>query len=166
MGLLDSSVRPPFGFGQGQTEKVWCTMRASSGAKGQLVYFDLVAGDGAVTASTNFGNKTNPTANVLLATNSHDGTGDQTAFLYGVLAQALADDASGWVIVRGVCQALGGDTSGAGEALCPGAGSELIIPASDSSNICAIALETMANATLKWVMFDGINGFAKCRDVA
>lgn len=164
MGLLDSSVRPPFGFGQGQAEKVWCTMRGGSGSKGGVVYFDLVAGDAAVTASTNFGNKTNPTANVIAATSTQDGEGDQTCPIMGVLAQDLADDASGWVYVRGVIQALGGDTAAAGEGLVVNDSSELIIVHADSLNIVAIALETLADATLKWVLFDGINGFAKCQD--
>ena len=114
---------------------------------------------GAVTASTNFGQSTAPTANVILATATHDGTeSDATHFIYGILAEDIADDGEGWCYTRGVVQALGGDTSAAGIGLAVGAGSELLT-AVVNARVIGIALETLADATLKWVAFNGVEGF-------
>lgn len=164
--LFGTSSQNPLGLNAGQQEKVRVTLRGGSSAlKGSLVRFDLAASDGGTTAGVNFGLSTSPTANVLPATNSHNGYQTTALYLYGVLDQDLADDGVGWCIVRGVCQALGGDTSAAGVGLAAGASSELVA-VTDEVRCIAIALETMADATLKWVVFDGINGFSVTGDVA
>jgi hypothetical protein len=166
MALFSPSSQNPLGLPPGRPEKCRVKLRNSDGSKGQIVYFDLAASDGEVTASTNFGGATNPTSNVILATNAHDGNSDTTGFLYGVLAEDITENGEGWCYYRGVIQALGGDTTAAGECLSVGAGSELVVAAADHVNIMAISLETMADATLKWVIFDGINGIAKGADIA
>lgn len=163
--LLFGNVGDPLGLAQSPPQVVNAYMRGSAGSQGQIVRFDLGASDGAVTASTNFNQATNPTANVLLATNSHNGVQTTVMYLYGVLMEDVADDAIARVCIRGVVQALGGDTAAAGSALNVGAGSELIV-AIDSARVCAVALETLADATLKWVVFNGIEGFAATNDVA
>lgn len=164
--LFDSQTQNPIGLNATSPQKIWATLRGGSDLKkGAIVRFDLAATDGAVTASTSFGSATSPTANVLPATNSHDGYQTTTVYLYGILDQDLSDDESGWVIIRGVCQARGGDSSGAGVGLTAGADSELVA-ITDGRRCCAIALETMADNTLGWVIFDGINGFNVTNDVA
>lgn len=159
MAVFDAASANPLGLNSGKSERVRVKMRGSAGSRGNTVYFDLAAGDGAVTASTAFGGATNPTSNVLLATASHDGgqTGS-VIWLIGILAEDIADDAEGWCYIRGVVQALGGDTAAAGVGLSPQAGSELGANMVNS-RIVAVALETMADATLKWVALNGIEGF-------
>jgi hypothetical protein len=134
-------------------------MRNSDGVEGQCVYFDLAASDGEVTAAVAFGGTTNPTSNVIAATADHDGGQvSQVIWLIGILAEDIAENQEGWCYIRGVIRALGGDTSAAGVGLSPGAGSELVANMVNS-RIVAISLETMANATLKWVAFNGMEGF-------
>lgn len=165
MSLFKSQSQNPLGLNKSSPETVRCTMRGSAGSKGQIVRFDLAASDGGTTASTAFGNATNPTANVLLSTASHNGVQMTTPWLHGVLMADVADDAQVDVCIRGVVQALGGDTSAANVGLSPVTGSELGA-CIDGSRIIAIALETLADGALKWVIFDGINGFGYQNDVA
>lgn len=153
------SSQNPLGLHPGRAEKVRVKMRGSAGLIGNVVYFDLAASDGSVTASTNFGAATNPTSNVVLATSDHDGTSALAAhFLLGVLAEGIADDAEGWCYIRGVIKALGADTSAAGTSLAPVTGSEMGL-AVTNAKVTGISLETMADATLKWIAFNGIEGF-------
>lgn len=163
--LFDTSAGNPLGLHPGRPMKVRVKMRGAAGTQGQIVRFDLAASDAAVTASTDFGSATNPTSNVLHATNSHNGFQTTTVYLYAILQEAIADDGEGWAVVRGVTRALGGDTSAAGVGLAAGATSELVA-ITDEVRCVAIALETMADGSLKWVAFDGINGFAVTGDVA
>lgn len=166
MALFSPSSQNPLGLHPGRAEKVRVKMRGGAGSRGNTVRFVLLASDdAAVTASTSFGASTDPTANVLLATGSHTGKETTTVYLYGILAEDIADDGEGWCYIRGVVQALGGDTSAAGLGLTPGTGSELVV-IGDEDRCIAIALETMADGELKWVIFDGINGFGPTVDVA
>lgn len=165
MTLFSTQSQNPIGLNRSQPECVYAYMRGGAGTKGQIVRFDLAASHAAVTASTNFGGPTNPTSNVLAATNTHNGFQTTTIYLYGILMEDIADNTLGRVCIRGVVQAIGGDTSGAGVGLAAGAGSRLVA-VTDEVRCCAIALEPMANGALKWVLFDGINGFVVTGDVA
>lgn len=158
MGLFSPSSQNPLGIHPGRAEKVRVVMRGSAGVKGNIVYFDLAAADAAVTAAVAFGGATNPTANVLLATGTHEGKDTLTQWLFGILAEDIADDVQGFCYIRGIVQALGGDSANPGVGLKPSTGSELLTSTTETT-VVAISLETMANATLKWVIFDGINKF-------
>lgn len=163
--MFSTTVQNPYGLHPGPPIRCRCTMRGSAGSKGNVVYFDIGATDAASTSDGNaFGQKAYHTANVVLATASHDLVG----YIYGVLEADAADDAEVWVTVRGVVQALGGatidvdgaqTTSGVYNGACTVvAGSELSTTVQDSSCI-AIALEDVADATLSWFIFDGVHGF-------
>lgn len=163
--LFSPTSENPLGLHPGRAERVRVRMRDSAGVKGNTVYFDLAASATEVTAAVAFGAAGNPTSNVILATNTHDGTNEITRWLIGILAEDIADDGEGWCYIRGVVQALGGDTAAAGVGLTPSAGSELLTQI-DGCHVCAISLETMANGVLGWVAFDGINQFGDTVDVA
>ena len=166
--LFYSSIENPLGLNPGPAEKVRVKMRGSAGTAGQAVYFDLAAGDAAVTAATTFGAAGNPTSNVLAATNSHDGYQTTTVYFYGILAEAIADDAEGWCYIRGFVQAQSdGGSAAAGVGLTPVASSYLGA-ISDGRRCCAVSAEGLGStaAALKYVFFDGINGFNKTHDVA
>lgn len=164
MTLFGPSAQNPLGLHPGRRERCRVKMRGSAGSKGQVVAFDLTASDAAVTASTNFGGATDPTANVILTT----ATGFQSTAIEfcAILDEDIADDGEGWATYRGVVQALGGDTSAAKTGLTPGTGSELIAQVDNGTRCIAVALETLADGELKWVAFDGINGFTGTVDVA
>lgn len=165
MALFKSSTQNPYGLNRSSPELVWVTLRGGSSAlKGSLVRFDIGSSDGGTTASTAFGNASSPTANVLPATGSHTSADDPLIYLYAVLMQDLADDQSGWACIRGVVQALGGDTSAAGTQCTAGTGSEMTAAAT-KQRVIGFPLETSADATLKWFVFDGINGFGFTVDV-
>ena len=163
--LFTPSSGNPLGLHPGRAEKVRATMRGSSGNKGQVVYFDLAASDGDVTAAVAFGAVSNPTSNVILATATHDGTLESTMWFFGILKDNLDNDAEGWVYIRGVVQALIDQTPAAGTGLKTMAGSELGVII-DKSTCVAITLETGVDAALGWVIFDGINKFGNVSDVA
>jgi len=83
-------------------------------------------------------------------------------------AVALEDISSGDLgsfRVKGIVDVLGGDTSVAELPLKPGADGELVLAdAAGADNptktqrVVAISLETMADATIKKALFDGVNG--------
>lgn len=156
MGLFSPSAQNPLGLHPGRAERVRAKMRGSAGSRGNIVYFDLAASDGAVTASTVFGGATDPLSNVILATATHDGTAETTAWIFGILAEDIVDDNEGWVYIRGVVQALITLTPNAGVGLKPMVDSELGVIV-DKSIVVAITLETGVDAALGWVIFDGIN---------
>jgi hypothetical protein len=159
MGLFSPSSQNPLGLHPGRQERVRVKMRNSAGTQGMVCYFDLAASDGEVTASTNFGAATNPTANVITSTASQDG--DEVAsviWLHCVLNEAIAENAEGWATIRGVVRALGGATTAAGVGLAPTTGGELL-QATVNTRVIGVALEALANATLGWVAFNGIEGF-------
>ena len=159
MGLLTGPTANPLGLHAG-LEKVRAKAPLTAIAVGQCVYFDLAAAASGVTASTAFGASTSPTANVVLATATHDGTLEATAWIHGIaLTAAAAAGDELWVCVRGVCQALINGTPATGTYLTPTADSELTTAIDDCTNV-GITLETGVNATLKWVVFDGINHLA------
>ncbi len=139
-------------------------MRGGAGIKGQIVRFDIPAADGGTTASLNFGLSTSPTANVLLATATHNGVGT-AGWITGVLMADVADDAAVDVCIRGVVNALGGDTTAVGLKVAPDATSRLALVIT-KGQASAIMLETNADQTAtagsgtvgKLVIFDGVNG--------
>ena len=97
-----------------------------------------------------------------------DGGGDGTSdlfHLFGVALEDIAINKKGSFRLKGV-EALGGDTIAAQLPLKVGADGELVAadadPAADGASnqrVIAISLEILANATLKKVLFDGLNGF-------
>jgi hypothetical protein len=94
-----------------------------------------------------------------------DGTSD-LFHLFGVALEDIAINKKGSFRLKGVVEALGGDTTAAQKPLKVGADGELVVadadPAADGASnqrVIAISLETLADATLKKVLFDGLNGF-------
>lgn len=153
--LLGTDGHNPIGLPQGKLEWCYATMRGSAGSKGNWVYFDIPAGDAGTTASTDFGKTTSPTANVLLATATHNGVGT-AGWITGVLLEDCADDAVVKVAYRGKVQALGGDTTAVGLKVAPDATSRsaLIITKGGAPGLM---LETNAAGALKWILLDGTN---------
>ena len=96
MALLQSNPENPLGLNQGIPEKVRVTARGGDITKGMVVYFDLAAADAGVTASTAWGSATNPTANVLKATATHNGVQTTAYWLLAVAAEDISDDQQGW----------------------------------------------------------------------
>jgi len=165
MALFGPSAQSPLGLHPGKAERCRVKMRDSAGVKGNVVYFDAA---GAATETVDivaFGGATNPLSNVILATATHDGSLEATIWLLGILDEDIADDGEGWCTYRGVTQALITGTPAAGSALKPMADSELGLII-DKARACAITLETGVDATLGWVIFDGINQFHGSSDVA
>lgn len=164
MSLFKTDSQNPLGLNKSSPEICRATMRGGAGIKGQIVYFDIPAGDGGTTASTNFGAATSPTANVLLATATHNGVGT-AGWITGVLMDDVADDQQVNVCYRGVVQALGGDTTAVGLKVAPDATSRLALVIT-KGQASALMLETNAAQTAtagsgtagKWVIFDGVNG--------
>lgn len=155
-GLLCSDAQGPIGLPEGKLEWCYATMRGGTGVKGQWVYFDIPAGDTGTTASTNFGLTTSPTANVLLATATHNGVGT-AGWITGILLEDAADDAKVRVAYRGKVQAAGGDTTAVGLKVAPNSSSysALIITKGGAPGLM---LETnAASGALKWILLDGTN---------
>lgn len=163
--LFRSNVQNPIGLNEGDAEIVNVTMLGSAGVKGQIVYFDLIAGTSGTTASTKFGSAANPSANVVLATATHNGVGT-SRWILGVLMEDIAQNAKGKVCIRGVVQVLGGDTTAVGLGVAPDATSRMALTITKGL-VTGIMLETNAAQTAtagsgtvgKWILFDGVNGF-------
>lgn len=92
-------------------------------------------------------------------------TGDQF-FCFAVALEDISSGNSGKFRVKGIVDVLGGDASDPQLPLKAGADGELVLADADAGSsltktqrVIAISLETMANATIKKALFDGINGF-------
>lgn len=163
--LFQSNPQNPLGLNEGLQEVVVATMRGGAGVKGQIVYFDIPAGDTDTTASLKFGLSTSPTANVLLATATHNGVGT-ARWILGVLLDDVADNGRVRVCIRGVVQCLGGDTTAVGLGVAPDATSRMALTITKGL-VTGIMLETNAAQTAtagsgtigKTILFDGVNGF-------
>ena len=152
---FDMNVRSPLGLTVGQPEWVFAYHRGGTGNKGEVVEFDLTASDGDVTASTYLdGESSRPFCNVIATTQ----TGAATPYwhIFGVLMEDAVDNQKVKVCVRGRVQALGGEAVDPATALILTTAGELIA-ATDNTYAVGMALETLANATLGWILFDGLN---------
>lgn len=106
---------------------------------------------------------------------SSDGSGDNSSYntyinpaitgpfikhyLYGIVLESIADDASGRVLLRGRVNAAVASATVAGTALVANADGEMDVAAgTGDSKILAIA-EAADAANLADVLFDGIHGF-------
>ena len=92
-------------------------------------------------------------------------TGDNI-FCFAVALEDISSGNTGKFRVKGIVDVLGGDTSVAELPLKAGADGELVLADADGNDnptktqrVIAISLETMADATIKKALFDGINGF-------
>ena len=147
--MFEASVQSPNGLTP-STLDVRVTARGGAKNKGEVVKFDLTASDAAVSTAS-VGSTDSIWANVIEA--AHPPT---TGTLHGVCLEDIADDATGMVRFRGVVQALGGDTSTIGVALtCEATTGELIATTTETDVVLAIALETLADGSLKNVLFNG-----------
>jgi hypothetical protein len=147
--MFDASVQSPNGLTPTNLD-VRVTARGGAKNKGEVVKFDLTASDAAVSTAV-VGATDGIFANVIEAAHP-----PITGQLHGVCLEDIADDTTGMVRFRGVVQALGGDTSTIGLALTTEATSgELIATTTETDVVLAIALETLADATLGSVLFNG-----------
>ncbi len=92
-------------------------------------------------------------------------TGNQI-HCFAVALEDISSGNTGKFRVKGIVDVLGGDTSVAELPLKAGADGELVLADADAADtntktqrVIAISLETMADATIKKALFDGINGF-------
>jgi len=126
------------------------TARGGAKNKGEVVKFDLTASDAAVSSAV-IGASDSIFANVIEAAHP-----PITGTLHAVCLEDIADDATGMVRFRGVVDALGGDTSTIGTALtCEATTGELIATTTETDVVLAVALETLADGSLKSVLFNG-----------
>ena len=147
--MFDASVQNPLGLSP-STLDVRVTARGGAKNKGEVVKFDLTASDGDVSSAT-VGASDSIWANVIEAAHP-----PITGTLHGVCLEDIADNATGKVRFRGVVKALGGDTSTIGVALTTEATTgELIATTTETDVVLAIALETLADGSLKSVLFNG-----------
>lgn len=157
--MFDTTINHPLGAHPGAIQKIRITLRGGSNlVKGDLVKLDLSASDTtSVVASTSFGGTTDPTANAIPAAAGDSGL-DASAEIFAVLLEDIADDAQGFVALRG--RVLASETAGgltAGTSLSSGA-NELVACAAGDRCI-AIAQEDTVASTPKYVFFDGVNTF-------
>ena len=147
--MFDASVQSPYGLSPTNLD-VRVTARGGAKNKGEVVKFDLTASD-AGTSSAVVGATDSIFANVIEAAHP-----PITGTLHGVCLEDIADDGGGMVRFRGVVEALGGDTSTIGVALtCEATTGELIATTTETDVVLAIALETLADGSLKNVLFNG-----------
>lgn len=150
--MFDTSTQNPIGVNPGSNIIANVYSRGGAQVAKKLVYFDIAASDAAVTASKNFGTADHQFSNVLTAT----ATQSQENIL-AVTTEAIADDALGKVVSRGVVQI---NTTGisAGDALTSAAAGA-VAAAGAGEKVYAIALtDSDANDDF-WAIFDGVNGF-------
>lgn len=161
MSIYYSNPQNPLGLNSGRAEKVRVILRNGAASEGHCCVFDIAASDGEVTATLQEGGTDSPTVNVL-KTDGTIGKSDniKTVHFYCILAEDIAENAEGWAYIRGNVKALLGETTGAGDGVAGGsdAGGELM-KTSNGERVIGICLETGANATLSFVIFDGVNGF-------
>ena len=146
--MFDVSIQNPLGLTPTNLD-VRVTARGGALAKGREVKFDLTASDAAV-ASAVVGASDSIFSNVIAAAHP-----PVTGTLHCVLLEDIADDASGMARFRGVVKALGGDTSTIGVKLTVNADGELETSSTDDDMILGVALETLADGSLKSVLFNG-----------
>tara|TARA_R100001082_G_C4272572_1_gene120387 strand:- start:101 stop:562 length:462 start_codon:yes stop_codon:yes gene_type:complete len=146
--MFEPSVQAPLGLTPTNLD-VRVTMRNAAAAKGEVVKFDLTASDSLV-STTVVGASDSIYANVIPAT--HPPT---TGTIHAVCLEAITENATGKVRIRGVVDALGGDTSTIGVILTVNADGELETTSTEADTVLALALQTMANATLGSVLFNG-----------
>jgi hypothetical protein len=147
--MFDSSIQGPLGLSP-TTLDVRVTMRNDSVVKGQVVKFDITASDGEVTTA-DVGASNSIFSNVIDATHP-----PLVGSIHAVCLEAIAENATGMVRVRGIVDALGGDGSTIGGLLTVNADGELEAPATAADLIVGHALQTLANATLGSVLFNGL----------
>ena len=149
--MFEACVQGPNGLTP-STLDVRVTARGGAKNKGEVVKFGTLAttSDAAIT-DTVVGSSTSIWANVIEAAHP-----PITGQLHAVCLEDIADDATGMVRVRGIGQALGGDTTAIGvPCTCEATTGELIATTTAQDVVLAIPLETLADATLKSVYFNG-----------
>lgn len=147
--MFDSSVQGPLGLSP-TTLDVRVTMRNAAAAKGEVVKFDITASDGEV-STANVGASNSIFSNVIPAT--HPPT---VGSFHAVCLEAIAENATGMVRVRGIVDALGGDTSTIGVVLTVNAQGELETTSTAADLVVAHALETLSDGGLHSVLFNGL----------
>ena len=168
MPILSSSVNNPLGVHPGTAEQV--RMYNREGAKinqGACCLIDFTLTSTEATDATVFGQTKSGGSNVILADDALDDGGQTTKMpLYCVAVADVEDNALGYFYIRGVIQALTGDTAAAGQGLsCEPSGAGELIKIIDNARCIAVALETGVDGSLKWVLFNGIEGFGTIADV-
>ena len=148
MSMFDTSVQGPYGLTPKNLD-VRVSARAGALAKGRVVKFDITASDAGTTTAA-VGGSGSIFANVIAATHP-----PLVGSFHCVLLEDIADDGTGMARVRGIVDALGGDASTIGLLLTVNADGELEAPATAADLVVGIALETLANATLGSVLFNG-----------
>ena len=147
--MFEACVQGPNGLTP-STLDVRVTARGGAKNKGEVVKFDLTASDAAVSTAT-VGSTDGIWANVIEA--AHPPT---TGTLHAVCLEDIADDATGMVRVRGIVQALGGDTTAIGvPCTCEATSGELIATTTETDVVLALPLEALADGVLKSVYFNG-----------
>lgn len=156
MALFDTTSQPPLGLQAKQQQRVRVICRGGAGEKGQIWRFDLAGSDGDVTAGKMIdGKNDSPTANVLAATNSH-----AFGHIYVVLDEAIADDAEGWAVLRGLVQvqATGATSPNVGTYFTVGASSRAVTMVQHAKAL-GVAREAGGSAgNLFWANFNGVEG--------
>tara|TARA_R110002110_G_scaffold70099_5_gene188562 strand:- start:525 stop:983 length:459 start_codon:yes stop_codon:yes gene_type:complete len=146
--MFSSSVQAPLGLSP-TTLDVRITMRNAAAAIGEVVKFDLGASDGLVSSNA-VGASDGVFANTIEATHpAVAGT------IHGVCLEAIAENATGMVRVRGIVDALGGDTTARGGVCTVDATGELVIAGTASDLVIAVVLEALTDGVLHPVLFDG-----------
>ena len=146
--MFSSSIQAPLGLSP-TTLDVRVTMRNAAAAVGEVVKFDLGASDGKVSSNA-VGASDGVFANTIEAT--HPAT---AGTIHAVCLEAIAEDATGMVRVRGIVDALGGDTTARGGVLTVDANGNLEIANTASDLVIGVALEALTDGGLHSVLFDG-----------
>ena len=146
--MFDASVQSPNGLTPTNLD-VRVTARGGALAKGRVVKFDLTASETEVSTAV-VGATDSIFSNVIAAAHP-----PLTGTLHCVLLEDIADDATGMARFRGVVDALGGDGSTIGVARTVNADGELEATTTETDVVLGIALETLSNATLGSVLFNG-----------
>ncbi|QDP54752.1 MAG: hypothetical protein GOVbin2833_41 [Prokaryotic dsDNA virus sp.] len=146
--MFDTPIQTTLGLSP-TTLDVTITMRNAAAVVGEVVKFDLGASDDLVTTN-DVGSSAGVFANCIEA--SHPAT---AGTVHGVCLEAIAENATGKVRVRGIVDALGGDTTARGGVLTVDGNGNLEIANTASDLVIAVALEALEDGVLKSVLFDG-----------
>ncbi len=160
--MHDIGVQAPHGIEPGGEYVVHATARGGAFAVGDVVQFDLQLADAAVTSLANsgstsgWGSFTAPTA-----------TGVALKLVFGVVQEAIADDAEGKVMIRGHTDAYVIAASGStavGSPLVAAAAKNFDLVPEAGECYWALAQEIVTTPTtraLGAVYVDGLRGFGQ-----